>query len=252
MTKTPVITFQDVSFAYEAAPIVENVNLTISRGELLCVVGPNGGGKTTLLKLMLGLIKPDTGRVRVFDLPPTQARHRIGYVPQHNNYDPQFPITALDIVLMGRLQSRWRPRYSRNDKNIADDALAQVGLADIADHTFSQLSGGQRQRILIARALATEPEILLLDEPTANIDLAVESRLHETLAQLKSRMTILMVTHDLGFVSDIVASVVCVNRQVVVHPTSDITGEIIHDIYGEPVRMIRHDHRCSEGGHQHG
>ena len=251
MTASAVIAFEDVSFAYETVPIIENVNLTVSRGELLCVVGPNGGGKTTLLKLILGLLKPDTGRVRVFEQPPLQARHRIGYVPQHNNYDPQFPITAIDVVLMGRLQNRWRPRYSRKDRQIAANALAQVDLADISDQAFAQLSGGQRQRVLIARALATEPEILLLDEPTANIDLAVESKLHGILAKLKGRMTILMATHDLGFVSDIVASVVCVNRQVVVHPTSDITGEVIHDIYGEPVRMIRHDHRCSERGHEH-
>lgn len=251
MTTTPAVSFKDVSFAYETAPVLQDVNLTVPPHELLWVVGPNAGGKTTLLKLILGLLTPDSGQVRTLGQTPHRARHHVGYVPQWTNHDPQFPITAFDVVLMGRLQSRWRPRYTRADRDVAFGALDDVGLADVADRSFSELSGGQRQRILIARALATEPKLLLLDEPNANVDLAAENRLYEIIGGLKSRMAILMVTHDLGFVAETVAGVVCVNRQVVVHPTSDITGEIIHEIYGEHVRMIRHDHRCSEKGHEH-
>ena len=158
-------------------------------------------------------------------------------------------MTVRDVVLMGRLGGRWGGPYSKADKQAAATALAEMELTELKDRPFRTLSGGQRQRLLIARALACEPDMLLLDEPTANVDLMVEQKLHEILRNLNRRMTILMVSHDLGFVSQIVESVICVNRRVLVHPTSDITGEVIKDIYGGDLHMVRHDHRCSEEGH---
>jgi zinc transport system ATP-binding protein len=244
MSTTPVLSFENVSFAYGVVPVLENASFSIAKGESVCIVGPNGGGKTTLVKLILGLLEPSAGDIRVFGGSPKTNRRRIGYMPQHLLYDPLFPVTARDIVLMGRLRSGgMRGLFGwpdREDRGAAAEALRQVGMEDFSRRPFSSLSGGQRQRVLIARALAGRPDLLLLDEPTSNVDTLVEARLLDLLHELNERMTIMMVTHDLGFVSEMVEKVVCVNRRVVVHPTSDISGEIIHDIYGGHVRMVQH------------
>lgn len=253
LDSTPaVISMERVSFAYDGTPALEDVTLDIQERDFVTIVGPNGGGKTTLLKVILGLLRPSKGVVRVFGEPPRRVRHRVGYTPQHALYDPQFPVTVMDVVLMGRLEHHWGGRYSKPDRQAAQAALAEMGLTDLEDHPFDSLSGGQRQRALVARALVCSPDLLLLDEPTANVDSRAENRILRILQELNLRMTILMVSHDLGFVSTMVRSVMCVNRSVVVHPTSDITGEIIKDLYGGDYRMVRHDHRCAEDGHTHG
>jgi zinc transport system ATP-binding protein len=244
MSDTPVLQFDSVSFAFDGVPVLEDVNLRIDRNESVCIVGPNGGGKTTLLRLALGQLRPATGQVRVLGGPPEAARLRVGYTPQHGRHDPQFPATVMDIVLMGRMG---RPGlrgllawYGRADRQAALDALEQVALAPLARRPFASLSGGERQRVLIARALATGPELLLLDEPMASVDTLAEARLFEILRELNQRMTLIIVSHDLGFVSNLVEKVVCVNRRVVVHPTSELTGDLIQEIYGSDVRLVRH------------
>ncbi len=247
----PVLACHGLDFGYDGRPVLRDVNLAIPAGDFVSVVGPNGSGKTTLLKLALGLLLPTAGEVTVFGERPERARHRIGYVPQHAHLDPLFPVSALDVVLMGRLGlgprlGPWRGR----DRDAARAALAEVGLGDHADRHFSALSGGQKQRTLIARSLAGEPELLLLDEPTAGLDAHVEEGFFRLLEELNRRLTIVMVSHDLGFVAGVVKSVICVGQKVVVHPTSAITGQVIADLYGADMRMIRHDHRCSEEGHQ--
>lgn len=247
-----IVELKDVSFAYNREPVLESVNLSIKNGEFASIVGPNGGGKSTLLKLFLGLLHPKTGTIRVFGKAPEKVKHRIGYMPQHVQFDFQFPVTVMEVVLMGRLGHRLGGRYSKKDRQIAGNALEEVHMLNMAKHSFSDLSGGQRQRVLIARALSCEPDLLLLDEPTSNIDPEVEEAFFEILKTLNRRMTILFATHDIGFVSQSVRSVICVNRCVVVHPTSELTGDIIKDIYGGEICMIRHDHRCSAEGHEHG
>jgi zinc transport system ATP-binding protein len=246
MSATPVLAFENVSFSYGVVPVLENVSFSIAKGESVCIVGPNGGGKTTLVKLILGLLEPSAGEIRVFGGPPKTTRRRIGYMPQHLLYDPLFPVTARDIVLMGRLTSGGLRGFfgwpDGKDREAAAEALRQVGMEEFSRRPFSSLSGGQRQRVLIARALAGRPDLLLLDEPTSNVDTLVEARLLDLLRDLNERMTVMMVTHDLGFVSEMVEKVVCVNRRVIVHPTSDISGKIIHDIYGGHVRMVHHNH----------
>jgi len=148
----------------------------------------------------------------------------------------------MDVALMGRLgHGKSFGRYSRRDKEIAGGILDQVGLYELRKTAFSSISGGQRQRLFIARALVCEPDLLLLDEPTANLDLMMEGDLYDLLQALNQRMTIVMVSHDLGFVSRVVKSVVCVKRKVVIHPTCEISGEIINDIYGSPMKMVRHN-----------
>jgi zinc transport system ATP-binding protein len=248
-TQQTAIRIKGLDFAYNGTFILEGVNLDIMARDSLCIVGPNGGGKTTLLKLILGLLKPNRGEIEVLGLPPEKSRLRIGYVPQYARYDPQFPVTVLDVVLMGRLNRIFCGPYAKKDKEAALAALAEMDLADLAGRLFAEISGGQRQRVLIARALAAEGELLILDEPTANIDAASEEHLFELLTKLNERLTVMLVTHDVGFASNFFKSIVCVNRQVVLHPTSELTGELIRNMYGGDIRMIRHDHRCSPEGH---
>jgi zinc transport system ATP-binding protein len=243
MVEVQVIEIENVSFAYNGVLVLENVSFGVTKGDFLSIVGPNGGGKTTLLKLILGLLLPRSGEIRIFGRPPEKSRERIGYMPQHMHFDPQFPIAATDVVLMGRLGNRFGSRYTKEDKQAVIDALEEVDMTCCLKQSFSNLSVGQRQRVLLARALVSKPEILLLDEPTANVDMEIENKLYDILNSLNERMTILMVTHDLGFVSRIVRSVICVNKRVVVHPTSQINGKLIQEIYEDDLRMVRHDQK---------
>ncbi|MFH2057982.1 MAG: ABC transporter ATP-binding protein [Pseudomonadota bacterium] len=244
------IILSNVSFAYKQRNVLKDVNLLIKKGEFASIVGPNGGGKTTLLKLILGLIKPDTGEIRILGKSVEKARQKIGYMPQYAHLDMDFPATAMDVVLMGRLEKN-RFWFSKKDRAKALSAMNQVDMSDFLNTGFNELSGGQKQRILIARALCISPDILLLDEPTANVDHETEENLFSILQNLSSKMTILVVSHDLGFVSKYVKSVICVNRKVVIHPTTMINGAMIKDIYHGDLKMVRHDHRCSEEGHTH-
>ena len=242
-----VIEVEGLSFAYDGPLVLEDVTFSIAHRDFVSVVGPNGGGKTTLLRLMLGLLRPTRGKVRVFGRSPLEVRRRIGYVPQHVQFDPQFPATATDVVLMGRLGiGRSFGPARRKDKEAARQALAEVGLGAYAGRPLGALSGGQRQRVLIARALASEPELLLLDEPTASLDLAVQGDFFDLLHRLNERLTVLLVSHDVGFVSQHVRTVVCVSRHVDVHPTSALDGKAINELYGGPVRYVHHEHGTHE------
>lgn len=247
--KKDVILIKDMSFTYDTHPALENVNISIPELEMVGIVGPNGGGKTTLLRLMLGLLKPGSGTITVLGTTPEHAAHHIGYVPQHRLFDPLFPVSVLDVVLMGRVGRTWGGRFSQTDKEAAFQALNDVDLFDKRKNAFADLSGGQRQRTLIARALSSSAELLFFDEPTANVDSFAEKKLYELLSKLNEKLTILIVSHDVGFVSKYVSSVICVNRTVRIHPTSEVSGHAIQDIYGKELAMVRHDHCCSEKGH---
>ena len=246
MMNTAIISFQDVDFSYSSEPILEDVNLKIHPGEFVSVIGPNGGGKTSLLLLALGMLRPNRGTVQVFGRAPERERSRLGYVPQFTRFDPLFPVTVYDVVQMGRLGRFWTGPYRKEDREAALTALEQVGLAELRRRSFSELSGGQRQRVLIGRALATEPEVLLLDEPTANVDRLATDKLYELLVDLNQRLTVVLVSHDLGIVSRFVSSVVCVNKTVFTHPVSELTGEMIRDLYGGEIALVRHDHKAGE------
>ena len=239
MAQSLDIEIKDVSFSYGDTLVLRGVNLVVEPRDFVCVAGPNGGGKTTLLKLILGLIQPQSGKVTVLGRRPERARRRIGYMPQHVQLDPAFPATVADVVLMGRLGvGLGLGPYRRSDMKVALQALDEVGLADARNRPLAALSGGQRRRVLIARALACEPEILLLDEPNAHLDPAVQENLHEILRDLNQRHTVVMVSHDLGFVSMHFKTVVCVNQDVHVHPAAELTTKRVADLYGRQVRLV--------------
>ncbi len=237
--ETAIISFSGVDFSYNGAQVLEGVSFGIERGDFATVIGPNGGGKTTLAKLLLGLLEPDQGRISVLGESPERASRRIGYVPQYSQFDPQFPITVLDVVLMGRL-SKPIGFYSRNDKKAAEEALGDVNLAGFGHRSFAELSGGQRQRVLVARALAGNPEVLLMDEPTSSVDTSVEEKLKEMLNRLNSYLTIILITHDLGFVSTCINKIVCVNRVVHMHTPREVSPELLSELYGTPVQFVDH------------
>ncbi len=249
--RNAAVQIRDLSYSYDDIPVLTDVHLDIFPGDSASIVGPNGGGKTTLIKVILGLVSPNQGTVLVYGNQPEQERTRISYVPQHARYDPNFPISVLEVVCMGRIGNSLSGRYTRHDKEIALEALHAVNLAHLTQRSFTALSGGQRQRVLIARALAAEGDILILDEPTASLDNRSEEQLFTLLAELNKNMIILMVTHEIGVSPSFFQRVICVNNQVYVHPTSELTGELLRDMYGGDLRMIRHDHRCGTGGHEH-
>ena len=241
----PVIEIHDLNFSFDGRNnVLEDVTLAVAPLDFACVIGPNGGGKTTLLKLILGLLEPTAGRIRVLGTSPVRARPAIGSMPQFATFDPAFPIRVIEVVLMGRLGPRRAiGPFSRDDSEAAQEVLEQVGLAGFERQPFSDLSGGQRQRVLLARALASDPELLLLDEPASGLDQKVERDFFELLRELNRTKTLVLVSHDLGFVQSFVKSVICVHQRVDVHPTASLDGTTIHELYGGKVRAVRHDHR---------
>lgn len=243
----PVVDIRHVTFGYGACqqPVLEDISLSVEADDFLGVIGPNGGGKTTLLKIILGLLRPQSGTVRVFGRPPAQARRQIGYVPQHALIDPTAPTNVLDVVLMGRLgQSSWGPRYTQEHVKAAMEALKQTGIQGLALRPIGTLSGGQRQRALIARALAGNARLLLLDEPTAGVDPQMEHGLTDLLHRLNKTLPIVLVSHDISFVSTHLKRVACLNRRVTCHAAHEITGQAIGQTYGGPVRVVEHVEEC--------
>jgi zinc transport system ATP-binding protein len=235
----PVIDIQDVSFSYGHAPVLEHISFQIYEEEFFGIIGPNAAGKSSLLKLILGLEKPDVGEIKVLQNRPKAVRGKIGYVPQHPTFRRDFPITVKEVVKLGQLGSKLSLQQSETKLVAAMDA---VELNEIALQQIATLSGGQLQRVLIARALACDPEILILDEPTANIDLPTEENIFGLLKQYNEHMTIVVVSHDIAFISAYVDRVACLNRTLVCHRTEDISGKTIEDLYGTAVKMIDHHH----------
>ncbi|MBP2681582.1 MAG: transporter [Candidatus Krumholzibacteriota bacterium] len=247
--KTPVLSAENLSFSYDGKHLVlESAAFEILDGEFAAIIGPNGGGKTTLLKLILGLLEPSAGAIRVFGTSPKLARRRIGYMPQYPRFDPDFPVTVMDVVLMGRLgHAPVVGPFRGSDREVARSALGEVSCADLAGRPFAELSSGQRQRVLIARALACNPDLLLLDEPTSNLDPSVQDDVQDLLHALNRRMTMIVVSHDVAFVSKYVSKVVCVNRTVALHPTAEIKADLFTVLYGQAaVRLVDHEHRTHE------
>jgi len=247
---TPAIEISDLWFAYGGVRVLEQVNLTLPAGEFLAVLGPNGGGKSTLLKLLLGLLNPGGGTVRVLGQPAGQAGGRIGYLPQYTQVSAHFPITVLGAVMLGLVRPgiTWFQGRAerRREREAALAALSRVGLADHARRRLSDLSGGQRQRVFIARAIVSGPELLLLDEPTASVDAKSRHELMALLDELNRDMTIIMVSHDMSTVDGCVRSIACVNHTLHLHADSRLTPQIFAEamgvdrVAGCPVELLAH------------
>ncbi len=225
-----VIQIQAVSFSYDTVLVLEKIDLDIEKGEFFAIVGPNASGKSTLVKLILGLLVPDRGNIKVFGHDPREARVRIGYVPQHPTFHRDFPISVAEVVRLGQLGSKFSTRQAERNFNAA---IAAVDLEEISARQISTLSGGQLQRVLIGRALACSPEILILDEPTANIDFPTEVNIFELLKQHNDNMTIIVISHDIVFISDYVDRVGCLNRTLITHQTREISAVKQLKIYME-------------------
>lgn len=241
-----VIEINNVSFRYDKPMVLKDITLKIEQGEFLGIVGPNGGGKSTLLKLVLGLLNPTSGYVKVMGQHPARGRSAIGYVAQYAKFEKNFPITVLDTVLLGRVSGRpslWG--YSDEDIRLAEKALKETEVENLKDRILNTLSGGQLQRVLIARALVGNPKILILDEPTSNVDSRMEEDIFDLLKKLNERSTIIVVSHDIGFISGYVNRVACLNQTLVCHETAAISGKTIEELYGGSVHMIQHDHSHS-------
>jgi zinc transport system ATP-binding protein len=248
MTDAPAVSLRGVTFRFFRPPVLEAVDLDLPARAISCLVGPNGGGKSTLLKLILGLLQPESGTLRVLGTTPRRARARVGYMPQQVQFDPRFPVTVEAIVGMGRLRGNLPSWPARGDRRIIERVLDEVELLPHRREPYSSLSGGQKQRVLIARALAVEPELLLLDEPTAMVDAHIEAHLLGKLRELHRRMTIVLVSHDVAFVAGLVENVVCVNRSVVTHPAAAVRDGLLADLYGGTVKSVQHHHHIAPPG----
>lgn len=238
-----VISLKDVTFAYNGGDnAVEGVNLEVEEGAFLAIIGPNGGGKTTLVKLMLGLLRPASGTVSVLGADPAEIVPQVGYVPQHAAIEASFPIRVMDVVLLGLCRTKCqRFGLPRGQRDQAMEALRMVEMERYAQHRFDELSGGQRQRVLVARAIVARPKLLLFDEPTSNIDPHGKICLFDMMAEFSKTLTVVMVSHDLISASAGITEVAVVNRQLI--QGGEITPEMLGLIYGT------HDHSCPLDGY---
>ncbi|MDY6918179.1 MAG: ABC transporter ATP-binding protein [Chloroflexota bacterium] len=241
MASEEVVRLEDVWVEMDHTPILEAVNLSVDQHDFIGIIGPNGGGKTTMFKVMLGLVRPSRGRVTVLGTTPEKGRRRVGYVPQDSLFDRDFPASVWDVVLMGRLGRVGRlRRFSAEDKAAAWNALETVEMQRFKDRQIGRLSGGQQQRVFIARALVSDPRLLLLDEPTASVDAPMMEEFYELLNRLKQRMAIVLVTHDLSAVSVYVDTVGCLSRKLFYHHSKEISREDLEAAYQCPIELIAH------------
>ena len=224
-----IIEIKNLSFSYHKQKILENINLEVEEKDFLAIIGPNGGGKSTLLKLILGINPIKDGSIKTFGEVPKKNLSKIGYVPQNTNVNTDFPIKVLEVVLMGHIGKK-SPLfgYGKEEKMCAMGALAQVGMEEFANTKIGELSGGQRQRIMIARALCAHPQILILDEPTASIDIDGQKLIYELLKTLNSYITIIVVSHDISVIIKYASKVVHVNKRLNYHDMTGLESGLIH------------------------
>jgi zinc transport system ATP-binding protein len=236
------IQLDNVSYSYGNETAVQSVSFSIASGDFLGIIGPNGGGKTTLLRLILGLLSPNTGTIRLLGGEPARTRMSAGYVPQETSTNKGFPISVHDAVLMGLTARRGMGRmFTKNDLLRANAALDELGLSTLSARTIGELSGGQRQKVLLARALVADPKILFLDEPTASIDATGSDEIYAHLQRLNDKgTTVVLVTHNIGVVSRYIKSIACINKELHFHPDGKLTEETVTKAFGCPVDLIAH------------
>jgi zinc transport system ATP-binding protein len=236
------IHIDNLSVYYGRTAALTNVCLDVYEGEFLGIMGPNGGGKSTLLKSVLGLIPITSGTIQIYNQAPGRNGTLIGYVPQFATMDKKFPISAVEVVLTGLLKHGLKPfaKYSKQDRDFAMELLDKVGIVDLANRQIAGLSGGEFQKMLIARALAVRPRLLLLDEPTASVDAIARAQIYDLLDKLNKDMTIVIVTHDLMAISSKVKKLACLNGTLVYHGEPELSDHVVNKLYGCPVDLIAH------------
>ncbi|OPX59116.1 MAG: putative branched-chain amino acid transport ATP-binding protein LivG [Methanobacterium sp. PtaB.Bin024] len=233
------VEIEDVSVTFHEQPVLKDINLSIKINDFLAIIGPNGGGKSTLLKIILGLIKVDQGKVTVFGNQPGNPDNPIGYLPQHVSFDPDFPINVFDTVLSGRYHG-FLKNYSDDDRKKVTKALREVGMLDKSHRQISRLSGGQMQRVFIARAIVREPKLLLLDEPMASIDPEMQNSFYNLLSRLRDKMAIVLVSHDVGAVSSHVDNIACLNQKLYYHGSAEDAAKPLERMYKCPIDLLSH------------
>ncbi len=238
---TPLIRLNHVYAGYDQSIVLEDINLDIMPLDFIGIVGPNGGGKSTLLKVILGLLPVRQGIVTIEGKTPEEGRNRLGYVPQYAHFDHQFPINVRQVVEMSQTgRNSVFHRQTREERESIERALDRVGMLGLASRPIGELSGGQRQRVYIARALAADPHVLLLDEPTASIDIEGRASVYQLLSELNEKIAILLISHDIGTISSFVKTVGCMSRKLFYHHDKQLTPEMIDEAYHCPVDLIAH------------
>ncbi len=246
-----IVELHGITAGYNDEVILKRVNLTIREQDFIGVIGPNGGGKTTLVKVILGLIKPMSGKVIIHQKSDKASRRAIGYLPQVSRTDQKFPISVLDVVLSGLADSgRLFHRFSRQDISKTMDLLGQMGIESLAKKNIGDLSGGQMQRVFLCRAIISDPRLLILDEPNTFVDNKFESDLYEILRELNNRMAIMIVSHDVGTITFYVKTIACVNRELHYHESAEISEEQLA-AYNCPIQIIAHGDIPHTVLHQH-
>ena len=233
-----IIKVKNVSAWYGDFCALENVNFEIEEKDFTGIIGPNGGGKSTLIKILLGLKKPETGTVDI----RTDHKNPFGYVPQFTTFGKDFPVSVEETVLMGLLTKKAFPyvRFNRQDQKLACEAMAKLGIEHLKVRRINSLSGGQLQKVMIARAVVADPPILILDEPVSNIDAKSEIEIYDLLKELNKEKTVIMVSHNTSIISSYFKTLLCVNKHVYHHDKSEMNGEELEKVYGSPIELISH------------
>lgn len=250
--KRPIIEINDLSFTYERQTVLEHIDLVVEEGSFLGLVGPNGSGKTTLLKCILGLLKPQVGEIRLFGTPINEFKdwHEIGFVSQKaNSFNTGFPASVFEVVSSGLTSKLGFFKFlGKEEKRKIHEAIDAVGLSDFSKRNIGELSGGQQQRVFIARALVSDPKLLILDEPTVGVDAKTVQQFYDLLTELNRRfnITLILVTHDIGTITDKVTHVACLNKHLHFHGDSQqfeaVKEHDLADFYGHSLQLLTHDH----------
>lgn len=236
------IKIEDLDVYYGDFCVLNKINLVVEKDDFLGIIGPNGGGKTTLLRVILGLLEPSAGSVRIFDRIPHQMKGQIGFVPQLSRLKRNFPVSVKEVVLMGRLSPRTGlfHVYSQRDKEVATLFMKKLDVYHLKERQIGRLSLGQLQRVLIARALVSNPRILLLDEPTASVDIQSKNKIYSLLKELNKNIPIVLVTHDIGIISSYIGKIACLNKELHYHGETELNENLLKHLYGCPVELIAH------------
>ena len=239
MMKEPLIQLEQIQAGYDGKQVLRDINLTVYVKDFLGIIGPNGGGKTTLVKTILGLKKPTAGKITFFRDGKPVPSIRMGYLPQYNKIDKNFPISVYEVVLSGLRKNLWK-RYTQAQHRAVSDMLRRMGLESLGQRPIGALSGGQMQRALLGRAIISEPDVVILDEPNTYIDQRFEAHLYQLLEEINRERAIILVSHDLGSVLQNVRSIACVNETLDYHPDTELPEGWLEDKFKCPIDLVAH------------